>query len=112
MDIPEFVSSTTTASNAESYILSTYPNPFNEQITIKYQINNSSKIKLVIYNILGQKITILENKWKNKGIYFTSWDGTNDYGKEVTSGIYLAVLTIKNESKINKVSTNKLAYIK
>ncbi len=66
-----------------------YPNPFNPTTTIKYQIPKSVDVTLTIYNILGQKVRTLVNKKMEPGYYKVVWDGRNDYGVKVASGIYL-----------------------
>ncbi len=66
-----------------------FPNPFNPTTTIKYQVPKSVDVTLNIYNILGQKVRTLVNKTMEPGYYKVVWDGTNDYGVKVASGIYL-----------------------
>ncbi len=66
-----------------------YPNPFNPETTIKFQIPNSSFVRLEIYNISGQKIKTLLNEGKSAGFYTIKWDGTNNNGLKVNSGVYI-----------------------
>ena len=65
-----------------------YPNPFNSQTNIRFQLSIQSRVKLEIFNILGQKIKTLINEEKSPGYYTIDWDGKNDYGYSVNSGIY------------------------
>ena len=70
-----------------------YPNPFNSNTTIRYEIpelslNNSIYVILKIYNLNGQLIRTLENAQKAPGKYQAQWDGENETGSPVTSGIY------------------------
>jgi hypothetical protein len=72
-----------------------YPNPFNPTTTIPFRVNSSQLMvhspihtTLVIYNILGQKVKTLVEDEVLPGIYEIVWDGKNDKGSEVTSGIY------------------------
>lgn len=65
-----------------------YPNPFNPSTTIRYQIPRSSQVRLVIYNLLGQKIRTLINEQKELGYFQAIWNGQNDNGIQVGSGIY------------------------
>jgi hypothetical protein len=66
-----------------------YPNPFNPTTTIKYAIPQDARVNLVIYNILGQAVKTLVNLEQQAGYYTARWDGTNDYGSHVASGIYI-----------------------
>ncbi len=66
-----------------------YPNPFNPVTTIRFQIPEKQQVKLVIYNMLGQKIATLLDAEKNPGYYHVTWDGRDEAGREVSSGIYI-----------------------
>ena len=73
-----------------------YPNPFNPQVTIEYQISVSGKIQLEIYNIRGQKINVLKNEFILPGHYSVNWDGYSH-----PSGIYFVIL-YSNQSIVRK----------
>jgi hypothetical protein len=66
-----------------------YPNPFNPSTTIRYQIPNDASVNLVIYNVQGQKIRTLISKEQKAGYYSAVWDGRNEAGQTVSSGLYL-----------------------
>jgi hypothetical protein len=70
-----------------------YPNPFNPVTTIKYQTPKSADISLVVYNTLGQKIRTLVDAKVEQGVHAVTWNGRNEMGKVVSSGIYFYVLT-------------------
>ncbi len=80
-----------------------YPNPFNATTTIPFDIEIDSKIKLTIYNILGQKIQTLVDKNCEAGHYEIIWHGTNNYGNVVPSGIYLYKIETDEQSKMKKL---------
>lgn len=65
-----------------------YPNPFNANTVIKFDLPQSSKVKLDIYNILGQKVKSLVDEKLSAGYKKVTWDGTNQNGKSVASGVY------------------------
>lgn len=65
-----------------------YPNPFNPITTIKYDLPKDVRVKMYIYNILGQKIKTLVNTEQRAGYKMIRWNGTNDQGKPVASGTY------------------------
>jgi len=73
-----------------------YPNPFNPETKIEYQLPGSGNIKLLIYNLIGQKIKTLHNGFKAEGFHDILWDGKDEYGKDVSSGIYLCTLQTSN----------------
>ena len=79
-----------------------YPNPFNPITKIKFQIPNSSKVKLIIYDILGREEAILVNEKLNPGAYEVEFEGSN-----FSSGVYYYALTA-NEYK----ETKKLVLLK
>ncbi|KAA3616963.1 MAG: T9SS C-terminal target domain-containing protein [Calditrichaeota bacterium] len=74
-----------------------YPNPFNPETTIKIGLPEQSDLKLVIYNILGQKVKTLKNKIMDAGFYKVTWDGQNDLGNKIGSGQYFYVLHVKGK---------------
>ncbi len=83
-------------------LLGNYPNPFNPRTTIYFSITKNAKINLSIYNAKGQKVkSLITNEYK-KGMHSIVWEGKNDFGKPVSSGIYFYVLNIDNESQIIK----------
>lgn len=69
-------------------IARSYPNPFNPRTTLVYGLEKGGKIEIEIYNIRGQKIRSLLDESKQSGWYRLEWDGRNDQGSEVGSGVY------------------------
>ncbi len=65
-----------------------YPNPFNPSTQISFQITRPGKVRLSIYNTLGQKIRDLIHEERSVGTYRVVWDGRNESGNYVSSGIY------------------------
>jgi flagellar hook assembly protein FlgD len=66
-----------------------YPNPFNPTTTITYQLPEQRDVTLVVYNILGQVVKSLVQNVQASGTYAVRWDGTNDHGTGVSSGVYI-----------------------
>jgi hypothetical protein len=66
-----------------------YPNPFNPTTTISYQVPQSTEVRLVIYNTLGQKVRTLVNSRMEPGYHSVVWDGRSENGRTVASGIYI-----------------------
>ena len=66
-----------------------YPNPFNPTTTISYFLSNATEVVLKIYNILGQEIRHLLNEHQTPGHKSMTWDGKDDRGNRVSSGVYI-----------------------
>ncbi|MCG3157227.1 MAG: hypothetical protein DKINENOH_03859 [bacterium] len=84
-----------------------YPNPFNPQTTIKYQLPKASHVILKIFNILGQKMVTLIDEKKAAGYYSVKWDGTDQLGIQVPSGIYLYQLKAGDFEDVRKLTLVK-----
>ena len=80
-----------------------YPNPFNPETIITFQIPRSSFVTLKIYNTTGQLIKTLVSENVIKGIHSVSWDGLNDSGKQVSSGMYIYLIQAGNFSAAKKL---------
>jgi hypothetical protein len=72
----------------EFALLQNYPNPFNPETTIKYNLAEGAGVSLRIYNIVGQVVRTLVAENQTAGRYQVRWDGTDDRGSSVSSGIY------------------------
>ncbi len=84
-------------------LLQNYPNPFNPITNIKYQIPNSGRVVLEIYNNLGQKIRTLVNREQNDGWHHVQWNGQDDLGNVLSSGVYIYKLTADRIVQSNKM---------
>jgi hypothetical protein len=65
-----------------------YPNPFNPATTIQYALPRASEVSVAIYNVLGQRVRSLVNEHQDPGYKTVWWDGKDDGGNEVSSGVY------------------------
>ena len=65
-----------------------YPNPFNLQTLIQYQLAEESWVSLRIYNIQGQAVRTLADEQQEVGYYTVPWDGRDDLGVGVATGLY------------------------
>jgi len=82
--------------------LSNYPNPFNPSTTIEFSIQNDSEIDLSILNMKGQKIKTLAKNEFNKGDHSIIWNGDNESGESVSSGIYYYKLNVNGKTEAVK----------
>jgi len=66
-----------------------YPNPFNPETTIKFELPKPGMVRIVIYNILGQEVRTLVNSEHKAGYHMLKWDGADNSGRSVASGMYI-----------------------
>lgn len=81
-----------------------YPNPFNPITVITFTIPDKERVTLSIYNMLGEQVKTLVDKPLAAGKYDIDWDGTDNTGAKVTSGIYFYQLKYKDMVKVQKMS--------
>ncbi len=80
-----------------------YPDPFNLETKIGYQLPNRAYVEITIYDITGRKVKKLVSAIKPAGHYSVVWDGRNSHGKEVSSGVYFYRLKAKGISQTRKM---------
>lgn len=66
-----------------------YPNPFNPDTTIRYQLKDPGKVEIVIYNAKGQMLCSFSASHETAGSYHFRWDGRDSSGNVLPSGVYL-----------------------
>ena len=66
-----------------------YPNPFNPVTTLRYDLPEQSHVNIIIYDMLGRQVRTLVNQTQEAGFKSVLWNATNDYGKQVSAGVYL-----------------------
>jgi hypothetical protein len=71
------------------FSVANYPNPFNPSTTINYEIAKDASVKMEIYDAMGRKVRALVDGSKSAGYYSVVWNGRDDQGREVASGVYL-----------------------
>lgn len=80
-----------------------YPNPFNPTTTISFSLNQKGPVSIDIYNILGQKVNTLFNGELGQGLHKLTWNGTDDNGRAVASGMYFYKMKSNDYSKTKKM---------
>lgn len=85
-----------------------YPNPFNPVTNISYSIQEAGLVEIEIFNIKGQTVKKLVNEKQQSGVYNTSWNGTDNDGDRVSSGLYF--YRFKHDQKM--VDTKKMLLLK
>ncbi|MBL6992221.1 MAG: T9SS type A sorting domain-containing protein, partial [Bacteriovoracaceae bacterium] len=89
------------------YLNQNYPNPFNPTTTIQYGLPEDASVSLTIYDIQGNEIITIDSGLQSAGWYHHTWNGLDDYGQPVSTGLYLARLHAESYSK-----TIKMVYLK
>ncbi|HCV42924.1 MAG TPA: hypothetical protein DGH68_05535 [Bacteroidetes bacterium] len=91
-----------------------YPNPFNPQTTISYSLPANSQVSLKIFSVTGQLVRTLQNGENSAGKHVVQWDGLNDRGNSVGSGVYFYRLqaTPANGAFTVFVQTKKLLMLR
>jgi hypothetical protein len=78
------------------YCLSSFPNPFNPSTTLRVAVPHDEEAEVAVFNILGQMVKTLFAGVLRSGIQQIRWEGLNDHGVPVSSGIYIARLKTKS----------------
>ncbi|MBI2619868.1 MAG: T9SS type A sorting domain-containing protein, partial [Ignavibacteriales bacterium] len=105
----QVIGATTSAGNGKNGLPKTYdlsvnyPNPFNPSTNIKFALPVESRFALVIYNILGQRVRTVAEGIKSAGEYTVQWDGRNDVGEVVQTGVYFYRLETNSIALVKKM---------
>lgn len=84
-----------------------FPNPFNPTTIIQYALPKTSRVKIEVYNILGQKVRTLVDDTQEPGYKSINWDGKDDGGSEVSSGVYFCRIQAGDFVKNRKMTLLK-----
>lgn len=85
-----------------------YPNPFNPSTTLLYDLDVASHVNLEVFNVLGQKVSTLVDEFQQEGHHAVQWDGNDDSGAPVATGVYFYRINAGD----NKVETKKMMLLK
>ena len=86
-----------------SELYQNFPNPFNSETTIRYQIREEAVVYLDIWDVTGQKVRTLRQEMQQPGQYEVVWDGTDDDGRRVASGVYFTRIEAAKFMTVNKM---------
>ncbi len=87
----------------EKFYSRNYPNPFNPETTILFNLPQAGEVELVIYNIRGQRVSTLLNEYQQSGENRIVWDGRDESGRPVSSGVYFYRIIFDGESESGKM---------
>jgi hypothetical protein len=91
----------------EFFVSQNYPNPFNPTTTFSYGLPSNSNVRIEIFNVLGQSVRVLLDDYQSAGYQSITWDGLDNSGSQVTSGVYFYKI---NAGEFNQ--TKKMLMIK
>lgn len=106
LDIPTDIDDTNEY-RIEFELKQNYPNPFNPTTTIGYSLSSSGYVTIAVYNILGQHIKTLVAQNRSAGQYQTVWDGQDENGKTVATGVYMYRITTEKQIVTKKMMLMK-----
>ena len=84
-----------------------FPNPFNQATQISYRLQRSGFISLKLFNLLGQEVATLVNQTQPAGHYQVTWDGRDNRGEALASGIYFYQLKTTSSTQSRKLTLLK-----
>lgn len=92
----------------KTVLLPNYPNPFNPETWIPYQLAKASHVKITIYDVRGRVVRMLELGYQPAGFYMernraAHWDGRNTFSEQVVNGIYFYQLQTNSVSVLRKM---------
>jgi hypothetical protein len=74
-----------------------YPNPFNPSTRINYILSESSRVSLIVYDVVGREIATLTDNVQPAGVYTVEWDSKHNARNAISSGVYFARLRVLDE---------------
>jgi len=84
-----------------------YPNPFNPTTNIRFSLPEAGDVVMIVYDISGKKIAEIANGYHQAGRYTYEWNGKNDFGSGVASGVYLCTIKAGGKMQTVKMILNK-----
>lgn len=81
-----------------------YPNPFQGETTVSFALPEDSDVEVVVYDILGRRVRTLVDDKRSAGVHEVQWNGLNELGQPVASGMYIAQMTAGNTTRTIKMT--------
>jgi hypothetical protein len=88
---------------AECALSPNYPNPFNSRTVVEYRIDRPGEVRIEVVNLLGETVALLSQGHSQAGVHKVVWQGSDDAGRQVPSGVYLVRLSAGGSSTTGKV---------
>jgi hypothetical protein len=87
----------------EKLSIRSYPNPFNPETNIEYHLKSDAQVTIYIYDIQGKQVRSLGDNYQQAGTYTIRWDGLNESGTLVPSGVYFIRVSAGNETLNHRI---------
>ena len=88
----------------EMRLYPSYPNPFNPETRIQYDLSESTRVDMVIYDILGRRVRhLINNVYTPAGRYKITWQAKDDNGRQMSTGVYVLIMKTRSFMKTQKL---------
>ncbi len=84
-------------------LMPNFPNPFNPQTTLRFELTHPAGVEVTIYNLLGERVKAWPTRIYDAGVHAQSWDGRDDNGSPIAAGIYLVMARAEEERQMQKI---------
>jgi flagellar hook assembly protein FlgD len=101
-----------TESPAAFWLEQNYPNPFNPTTTIRYSLPEHSNVRVAIYAMTGRMVRRLLNLEVDEGVHTLEWNGLNDHGLEVATGMYVLSVEATGRTGTSAARIRKMLLMK
>ena len=89
---------------AQFELLQNFPNPFNPETSIRFNLPEASRVSILIYDLLGRKVrSLIDSEQKGAGYFTTQWNGLDDFGGQVATGVYIYQFKTNSKSISRKM---------
>jgi hypothetical protein len=89
--------------SGKSLSIRSYPNPYNPETNIEYNLKSSSQVSITIYNVQGKLLKSLTDDYQQSGTYTIKWNGLNESGSQVPSGVYFITISAGDETLNHRI---------
>ena len=107
MDATSDITNTDTSIPEHNFLHQNYPNPFNPTTNIRYDLPNSAQVNLAIYTLLGEKVRTLVAGQQPAGAHTVQWDGRDEAGAQVASGVYFYQISAQDASGSQQLNQSR-----
>ena len=91
----------------DALLLSNFPNPFNDGTVIPFQLDQRGTVELFVYNLAGQRVASLVDEVRGPGAYSVHWNGRDERGRTLASGVYLYRLQTDGQVQTRKLAISR-----